>query len=146
DTLELVLVEGPVLRIEVSDSQGRPVRPFAVELEGPGGARRTELGGDGGARVSELTEGAWTITIHAFGHDAQHRTIAYPADARAVQRFELERAPLARGRVLDPEGRPRAGAIVFVDAPPPPSDEHCAIGTDGFDWSPSPREVETDRE
>jgi len=144
--LELVLIDGPVLRIEVKGADERPLARFAVELEGPGDPRPREWGQDGSARIPGLLPGSWTIAIHAFGNDAQRRTIAYPEDAGEVQRFELQPAPRASGIVLDPDGLPRAGAVVFVDAPLPPSDTHTTITGEDFSWSPSPREVECDGE
>lgn len=129
EDIELVLEELPLLRGEVFGADGQPVDGFEVRVDGEtrrclgffqtlkGRFEMLELSpqfADGAFELDDVQPGTRTISIHAAGHDTARRTIHYPEEAREVLQFVLGRPPIARGRVLDPEGHPCPHAMVFL--------------------------------
>jgi len=117
-SLALVLTLPPeaVLRGNVVDDLGKPVRSFQVELDGPGLREVRQIQTtDGAFEVDELRAGPWSFVAGGMGHvDSEPRAIMLPlAEPLAVV---LVREATLAGVVLGPDGNPLAGAHVSADA------------------------------
>ena len=105
------LVEGLVL-----DTLGDPVAAVEVRAERDGAlVARGSSDGDGRFRL-RLPDGGADLILHAAGK-ASARVPWRGATRAAVERIELEDAAGLRGRVLDADGQPLAGARVLATTP-----------------------------
>jgi uncharacterized GH25 family protein len=129
EELDVVLARLRGLRGRVTTlDSGAPVTEFTVHgtLEGSGavlgiGATRVThdvAASEDGAFVLEgLVPGTWLVSVRAPGHAEcreQAVTVPQPDDAPA-QLFELALEARVRGTVVDPSGRPVAGARVVPE-------------------------------
>jgi len=134
---DLVLKSGSVVDVVVREPGGRPAGGARVEadveradgmeeqVEWFGGGSRgfATLVADGEGRVSMrgVPEGTLTLTASRPDLCASRHVVktgaGEGADARREVEIRLRRALPIRGRVLDPEGKPVAGARVESDPP-----------------------------
>jgi Carboxypeptidase regulatory-like domain len=123
----VALTPGLVLEGEVVDGAGRPLpAPPAVEIEvlhhpralrfGPPEVERLTAGPDGRFRVPDLAAGeVLNLTFYKPGYAARPvQDVTVPA---APLRVVLTPAGRIRGRVLDAQGQPVAGAHILVESP-----------------------------
>jgi len=131
--LELVL-DGGTLEVRIVDELGHDIPEYSVEgnrSEGLGSFSRTVRASvDGGiARIVGLRQGEWALRFQAPGHLAptagEDGTLHVKVPGDGPLTVVLPRAAIVPGRVLDPEGRPVAGASVRAirRADPDPFDE-----------------------
>src|SRR4029453_11913915 len=117
-------LEGKVLQLaaglsasgKVSDAQsGEPVAGARVSLTARGRRgepREGRAGADGAFQVNGLEEGDYDLRAAAPGYlRTKPRTVAVLASGTAVTPVLLERGGSISGRVLDPDGKPVAGAL-----------------------------------
>ncbi|MCU0864519.1 MAG: carboxypeptidase-like regulatory domain-containing protein [Planctomycetes bacterium] len=103
-------IEGLVL-----DVLGDPIPAVEVRAERAGAASvRSHGDGDGRFRL-RLPEGSAELSFHRRGNTVARRTVR-PATRSPVLCVVLEDAADLRGRVLDPDGAPVAGARVLATA------------------------------
>ncbi len=122
--IELVLQEPPGLEGVVVDESGVPVAMYRLVATPDRGLPSSEISmsleeyylsvesEDGRFRWENLSAGKWLIRVHAagFGRTAPRR-VELPGDGEPL-RVVLSRAASVEGIVLDPDGRPFAGARV----------------------------------
>jgi beta-lactamase regulating signal transducer with metallopeptidase domain len=134
--VDLEVRSGASVRVQIVDAEGNPIRGASAQgLTGKGSFDRDPL---------ETAEGSVTNLL-----DDEERTVAFRDEPRKIGRairvhkgddqkgpMKVTLLPLATitGRVLDAEGEPVAGATVRPDLLP------------GGDFSPSLRQVSTDKE
>src|SRR5262249_16920289 len=98
------------VRGNVVNRENEPVGKFRVSARGSDGGRST-WSNSGSFVLDRVHAGETTVTVGASGYrDAQQHVLVRPSTEPL--RFVLERAGIVRGRVLDPEGNPVAGASI----------------------------------
>lgn len=119
DPVILRLRLGAVLAVQVvAAGSGEPVAGAVVELRGD---QRlvTSSGPDGRARFEGVAGGGAVLHAAAAGHAPARQLVAVPdgaVDEPVQVRIALERGAAVRGRVVDSDGAPVAGArVVAVD-------------------------------
>ncbi len=151
--LEVRLGLGLAIEGLVRDTQGRPLHEAWVSVRAEGPARgRGSLATDENGRFSVrgLSAGSYTVEVIGPGSDFQTHDPFEPAQLRHVQAgcapLDLHlraRTSSIRGRVLDAEGNPLAGAFVWplTGRGIPPS-EFVLSDTEGrFELSVAPGSV-----
>jgi carboxypeptidase family protein len=111
--LVLTLPKITTLRGRVVDDRGEPVWGFRLELESLGGleVRQPFHDPDGRFEVAELAEGPWTLVVAARNCvESAPRALVLPLAEPLT--LTLVREGTLAGVVLDPDGRPHAGARV----------------------------------
>ncbi len=131
DGLELVLIPQRVLGGTVVDQAGRPVERFDVDVAARAaednpltivfGSKPAHVfeGTAGRFRMPGLEAGQWALTVRADGYSVS-RTVAFDMpQALDEPEIEVRIVPAARvkGRVLEPDGLPAAGARVTAGRP-----------------------------
>lgn len=130
---------------------GQPLERFAVRVEGPTSRSRQVRDGGGRFSLDRLEPGTYRLVVTA--PDGSGRAeVTVGAGETVTRDVVLEHAVTVRGRILDREGKPIAGAMVMIgdgeagrlsiertdDAPPPSTDEEgrfevtCAAGPRGL--------------
>jgi len=119
DLGEIVLARLATLAGEVHDGGGRPIPGATVTAADSVGSAQAVTGGDGEFTLSDLRPGeALTLRVERRGFPpAIVSGVAVPR-LRPLA-IELARARILRGRVVDSEGDPVAGASVVALALPP---------------------------
>ncbi len=124
DVLGLVLTQSGTrkLTVRVLDDAGSPVERALVDASGRGGAQfaRAQTGSDGTARLSV---GANALFVHAYPPygsprpflSSEMQTLRFDTDELA---FVLREGAWLSGRLLDPDGKPIAHALVRVRVGP----------------------------
>lgn len=112
--LELVLAPGPGLSGRVVDAAGQAVPRFRARA----GQGNESFDGrfDDPSGTFELEgpfAGTWTVRVEAEGH-VQIETLSVEVPQTEALVIRLERAARLSGRVVDPDGRPAAGAQVSL--------------------------------
>lgn len=113
--LDLVLETIPTfgVNVEVMDATGAPVEFVLSARCALHDVRRgIPQWVQGTGRLEEVIAGRWAIQVHAIGfriHE-EERELASSADSL---RFTLNPLEPVRGRVVDPDGRPAAGARIL---------------------------------
>jgi hypothetical protein len=107
------------LRGSVVDLDGRPIAGARVSATllrwhrgSEPGAERVETDVRGAFVLSDLSPGEWSVEAYASGFQLVEHRIALGPDAPEPLRFELGAVGGISGVVLDPHGRPVAGATV----------------------------------
>jgi len=89
-------------------------------------------------RFEDVKLGETVLTVEAEGFAPQHRHVNHVPNAKPTE-FQLQPGRGVHGRIVDPQGRPVAGACVVLGL------WHCHTDEQGrFDWSvtePVPTEV-----
>jgi uncharacterized GH25 family protein len=124
---DLVLVLEPPRALvgTVRDDLGRPVPKFqisALPLDAAGNSdwdrRVTQAVSDetGAFRVEKVHPGKWDVSVEAKGYQDPAEQRVEIADAEAVIEFTCTRGTSLAGRVLDPDGKPIAGASIYLQS------------------------------
>ncbi|MCA8959443.1 MAG: carboxypeptidase regulatory-like domain-containing protein, partial [Planctomycetes bacterium] len=114
ETKEVVLTPTASLLARVTDEAGRPILGARAAVR----RHRTPKGrsdGDGRVRWQEVPAGtAIEVELSHRGYVPMVQAIdpLHGGEARDLGTIVLSRGPLVRGRIVDPEGRPIAGALV----------------------------------
>lgn len=104
----------------VDANSGEPIPQFKVLLDEMRGTSRSFIGeGDHGKfdwQVLLTFASQYTIEIDAEGYEPQVSTIRKRVDGGQAFEFRLQQGGLFAGRVLQPDGRPAAGARLGLQA------------------------------
>lgn len=116
-TAVMVLKRGATLTGTVRDVSGRPIPNASVKLGtdrfGSPQPPSTVTDGQGRYRFQVLP-GSHVLTVQVFGYAPELRHLA-SVQAREQVDFRLEPPRTLAGRVVDPQGRPVAGAYIGAD-------------------------------
>ncbi|MBI5433746.1 MAG: carboxypeptidase regulatory-like domain-containing protein [Planctomycetes bacterium] len=124
---DLVLVLEPPRALvgTVRDDLGRPVTKFSVTATpidasgGPNWGRAVRQGFDdetGAFRVEKVHPGTWEVSVEAAGYlDSEDQRVVV-ADDESELEVVCARGATVSGKVLDPTGKPLAGARLAVSA------------------------------
>ncbi len=142
----IVLTKGLTVTGRVVNAAGRPVAGTAVRLGTIFGVSVPTAKTDGrGAFALENCElGATTVTVQADGHAPAIVDVQVAATTAPVIVTLSEPAATLRGRIVDVEGRPVAGAIIGSDTwrGHRSLEFRATAGADGrFEWRSAPRDV-----
>jgi hypothetical protein len=123
---DLVLDSGGGIAGTVHDTNGEPVRGAFVlaRPEGTDGAASMRDAGhavtaaDGGYAIEGVEPGTYRVIASATGFVTGERgSLAVTEDEHVAADFRLERGAKLRGKVVDPQGNPVAGALLFAGTP-----------------------------
>lgn len=134
EPVRMVLQPGLQAFGRVLDVDRRPIAGARVELVVPrlhGFRSREETGEGGRFAFRDLPSGSHRLRAWAEGFEpSEVREVEISREAESdLGTVVLEPALVLRGRVIDVEGRPLAGAKIFVGAPYPGGE--AVAGTDG---------------
>jgi hypothetical protein len=110
---ETVLYRGISVIGRVMDSQGRPIAGASVRLGQHFWSPAITSDADGRFRFRNLTATDTFVTVQAAGHAPEARSVRV-RDRLAPIEFRLGPGRRIRGKVVDLQGRPLAGASVIV--------------------------------
>ncbi len=105
-----------VVRGEIVDTDGKPVGKCSVRLGGSkfsADKRETRSDASGMFTLRGVSDGKWRITFESTKHKPQTMMIEVPL--AESMRVILAPGRIVRGRVVDVEGKPRAGASVWIE-------------------------------
>ncbi|HEU4405248.1 MAG TPA: carboxypeptidase regulatory-like domain-containing protein [Polyangiaceae bacterium] len=116
ENLVLTLARARLLRGHVSDEEGAPVAEATLTVEAlPWPGRSAASGPDGAFEMARVPHDAPAVLVSARGFVSARVPLA-PRGAEGPEALDvtLRRAPELKGTVLDPEGKPVAGATVLA--------------------------------
>ncbi len=118
----------------VAKDTGAPLEGATVGVYGQGGPTDT-TDDDGRATLRGVRRGGHIVYAEAPGYGRERQVVQVPESSEVLlhQRLELERGAPVSGRVVDPNGKPVAGARVMATnagAFAPMNPEHDAVETD----------------
>ncbi|MCC6409257.1 MAG: carboxypeptidase regulatory-like domain-containing protein, partial [Planctomycetes bacterium] len=142
---DLVLVLEPPRALvgTVRDDLGQPVTKFSVTAtphDASGGAnwarsvRQGFKDDTGSFRVEKVHPGTWEVSVEAQGYRDSEDQRVVVADDEATLEFVCERGAKVSGKVLDPTGKPLAGArlaVTSLDDEDRFSSRGCTTDADG---------------
>lgn len=156
EEIHLQMRPAAALHVHLRDARGRPVAGADAKLlvalprwgrnaEAPGPVREEPTDAEGRAHFDQLPAGSWRLEIDAEGHRPTRRIVQLQQGERREATIRLEPAVLARGKVIDADGRPVPGARIgyLLYAKDHPNTER-AWGTGG--WGLHSRWEEADEE
>ncbi len=139
----IVLKRGFTVKGRVLDSEGKPLAGASVSVGGDFSSRsntKTDSGGD--FVVENCQPGAQLVTVRAEGFAPDLKEI-HPEDKPALQ-FRLGPGHTLRGKVVDQQGKPVAGATIAAETwrAHRSLDFRVGTGNDGrFEWRSAPADV-----
>ncbi|MBN1973181.1 MAG: redoxin domain-containing protein [Sedimentisphaerales bacterium] len=113
----MVMKKGLVVKGRVLDAEGQPIRSATISQ---GSDRfgseypQTRADAEGNFIFNNAKPGEMILTVQAFGHAPDLKQIIVTKDMDPIE-FRLERGHIIKGRIVDPNGNPVAGAFVAAD-------------------------------